>query len=64
MRLKGLSLFWLFAIHTLIDIAYFFFETATPGFLSIHHLILLTAMTIYAWITYPKGLKSIPHTIN
>jgi hypothetical protein len=64
LRLKGLSLFWLFAIHTLIDDAYFFFETDAPGFLSIHHLVLLTGMILYAWITYPKGLKSTLHGIN
>jgi hypothetical protein len=64
LRLKGLSLFWLFTTHTLIDNAYFFFKTDAPGFFSIHHLVLLTGMILYAWITYPKGLKSTLHGIN
>jgi len=57
LRLKGLSLFWLVIIHTIIDAAYFFFGTSMPRFFSIHKLIFLAAMILYGIITYPRDIQ-------
>lgn len=57
LRLRGLSLFWLVVIHTVIDAAYFFFGTSMPGLFSPHKMIFLAAMILYGVITYPRGTQ-------
>jgi hypothetical protein len=53
MRLRGLSLFWLAAIHTVFDIAPFFAPMQTPGPASVYGFVELFGMLILAIAIFP-----------
>ncbi len=70
-RIRGLSIFWLAIIHTVIDTIYFFFATDLfPTYVSLpdhliaveelpacasHDAVILSALFLLGVITYPRG---------